>query len=262
MNRIFKRSVLALAAGAAVAMPIVVVISQGPGRPGPAPVFTPVQLANGLAFNQGAVAPYLAALGRPEAPVTGRLLAVESSVDAALSAHPALAARFARGVQSGGTARVGAALGTLGRLTRAAFRAEFGRASRRAMTAWAGEAPKVVIVAAAVGDPGGTCPTCVRNTPPPTVSAPPAPPTVPSFCAPVCVILTLPPNPPPPPPTFTPPPLPVCPGCIVNTPPPTASSALAVSLAYLMAQPRRAALADRAGMAETVAVVAASLDDH
>ena len=265
MNRIVKRTALALAAGAAVALPITVVLSQGSGRPGPAPVFTPVQLANGLAFNQGAVAPYLAAFVRPDAPLTGRMPAVERSVDAALRADPALALRFARSVQSGSTVRVAAALATLGRLTRAAFGAQFGRVGGRAIAAWAGETPKVVVITMTLGDPGGTCSTCVVNTPPPTVTGPPAPPpNPPPLPYPVPCYLcgnTPPPTAPAPPPSFTPPP-PTCSTCVVNTPPPTVSSAMAVSLAYLFAEPRLAARADGPGMAETIAVVALSLDAH
>jgi len=168
MNRFRKRLVVFLAAGAVVALPTTVVFLQGSGsgQASPAPRFTPVELANGLAFNQGAAATRLVVFGRPDVAVAGKLLAVKRSVDAALRADPSLAGRFAADAQSGNAAKVAAALGVLARLTRAAFRHEFGRASGPAMTAWAREMPENVSIPVAQADGGGDiCPQCPTNNP-------------------------------------------------------------------------------------------------
>ena len=280
MNKFGKQLVVTLAAGAAIALPVAVVSLQGSGRPSQAPLFTPVQLANGLAFNQGVAAPYLAAFERPEVPVTGKLLAVERSVDASLRANPSLARSFASDIQSGSAPRVAVALGVLGRLTRAAFGDEFGPAGDRRMTAWAKETPEDVTITAAVYNPPSTCATCVVNTPPATVPGPtpPPPPFTPFPICTGCITYTPPPTvtaPAPPPPTITYPP-PTCSTCVVNTPPATipaptngapqveraasVPSGVALSLPYLMAEPHRTAPADRKNLAETIAVVAFSLN--
>lgn len=255
-------------AGIAIAIPAGVVYLQGSGQRTPAPVFTPVQLADGLAFNQGTAAPYLAVFQRPGTPVTGRLRTVQHMVDAALRADPRMARRFAADVQSGRATRVADGLRLLGRLTRAAFRDEFGQNGDRQLIAWTREAPTRVSIAAAVSDPeyGYGCSTCAQN--PPTANPPPPPVIIPPTYCLICIINPPPPVPAPPP---APPhvPLPTtCSQCVINTP--TAGgngqveeavpAGVALSLPSLMAGTSGAARADRKAAAETIAVVAFTLD--
>jgi hypothetical protein len=279
MSKASKWLVGIVAAGAAVALPITVVALQGSDQANVAPRFTAVQLANALAFNQGAAAPYLAVFERPAVAATGKLLAVERSVDWAIRADPSLAKRFARDAQSGSAAKVTVALHLLSGLTRAAFAAEFGPASGRQLTAWARQAPEHVSITAASYET--MCSQCVINTPPPvTVTASPTPtyPYPPLTCLTCSPISIPPPTPTPTPsPTLT---IPVstCPDCHRNTPPPitvTANpsgnptamvdlslikSGVALSLPYLLAGAHLATRADRKDLAETVAVITFSLD--
>jgi hypothetical protein len=92
-----------------------------------------VELANGVLFGQGPAARYLTALNRPAAPVTGKLLGVERSVDHALRASPPLAAAFARNIQSGNRIQVRAALTALGTLAQTAYVHQYGAAVTRQM---------------------------------------------------------------------------------------------------------------------------------
>jgi hypothetical protein len=281
MNKTSKWLLMTLAAGVAVALPICIVALQGSGQAKPAPRFTPVQLANGLAFNQGAVAAYLAVFDRPAVAVTGKLLAVERSVDSALLADPSLANRFASDAQSGSAAKVAVALHLLGRLTRVAFAAEFGQGSGRQLTDWARQAPNHVSITAPAYD--SLCPDCVENSPPVITISPT--PTYPWISPPLtCLTCSMPPIPPitptptpTPSPTVTIPPS-TCPDCVENTPPvititpgpsgnatvkedmSSVPSGVALSLPYLMAGPQPATRAGRKDMAETIAVVAFSLD--
>src|ERR1700761_2131876 len=144
MNNSLKQVLAVFAVAAAIGVPLAIVSSQGSGPPNPAPLFTPVQLANGLAFNQGAAASYLTVFERPQVALTGKLPAVERSLDASLRATPALPRKFARDVQSGSGTKVRVALGILSRLTRVAFEHVFGRSGRQRMIAWAASGPRNV----------------------------------------------------------------------------------------------------------------------
>jgi hypothetical protein len=279
MNKFAKQLIVALAISTAVGVPIAIVSSQGSGPASPAPFFTPAQLANGLAFNQGPAASYLTAFDRPQVPLTGKLPTVERSLDASLRANPMLARRFARDAQSGNGAKVRVALGILGSLTRGAFDRVFGRGGDQRMIEWARQGPKDVDINPAADEQGTLCPDCDQNTPPPITVSPSPTPTKPWLTCtfPVCL---------PWPPPWTPAPTPSptitypqhCSTCIQNTPPPTVTApysppptedaqlALAVppgvafSLPWFMTGPHRSARVSRKDMAETIAVVAFSLD--
>ena len=135
MIRFFKVvPVAVVAAGAAVAVAAAAVASPAPPR---APRMSAVTLANGVLFNQGPAVHYLTALGRPKAPVRGKLLAVERSVDQALRDHPTLASAFARNIQSGNRIQVRAALESLGSLARAAYQNQYGAAATERVVAQA-----------------------------------------------------------------------------------------------------------------------------
>ncbi len=274
MNKFVKQLLVVSAVGTAIVVPIAIVTSQGSGPADPAPIFTPVQLANGLAFNQGVAASYLTAFERPQVPLTGKLPTVERSLDASLRAKPALARTFARDAQSGDGTKVRVALGILSNLTRAAFDHVFGQAGGRRMIAWAGQGAKAVDINLAPDAQGTLCMNCYQNSPPPSVTSSPTP-TKPWFTCtgPYCL--------PWPPPTPTPNPsptlsfpVPPCGICHQNSPPPTVTApptgaaqlALSVppgtafSLPWFMAGAHRSARVSRQDMAETIAVVAFSLD--
>lgn len=129
-----------------VALPVVAACAVGiayqgqahaSGPVGPVPIFSATDLADGLLFNNGPVAPYLAPLNRP-APVQtpsraatapSPVAVTENGVNAALNADPTTAATFQSEVQSGDASQVQDALTLLGNITINVLTKQYGQAA-------------------------------------------------------------------------------------------------------------------------------------
>jgi SdpC family antimicrobial peptide len=92
-----------------------------------APAFTATQLSDGLLFNDGPVAAYLAKLDRPQPERTEDAVRAAAAINKAIEADPKWAATFAARVQSGDPRQIEPALNELARLSRTVLEELFGR---------------------------------------------------------------------------------------------------------------------------------------
>lgn len=110
--------VVGLAVAAAVGL-----VSAGVGHAQaatPAPVFTAVQISDGLLFGSGPAAPYLAGLDRPPSTGNATTQQVRQAINAAIQGNPQWSASFAGRMQSGDPRKVDAALVDFATLSRTA----------------------------------------------------------------------------------------------------------------------------------------------
>ena len=84
---------------------------------GTAPVFSATQLADGVLFDNGPAAPYLASLNRPVPPQSSALTTIENATNTAINANPQLAASLQAEFQSGDPNQVQDALAQLGNVS-------------------------------------------------------------------------------------------------------------------------------------------------
>lgn len=117
--------VVGLVVAAAVAL---IATGQGHAQAAtPAPVFTAVQISDGLLFGKGPAGPYLAGLERP--PTTGNATTqkVREAINAAIQSDPRWGASFAGRMQSGDPRKVDAALADFATLSRTAAHKVLGK---------------------------------------------------------------------------------------------------------------------------------------
>jgi hypothetical protein len=84
---------------------------------GSAPAFSATQVADGVMFDNGPAAAYLTSLNRPYPPPSTQTTAIESAINAAISASPQRAASLQTELQSGDPNQVQNALAQLGSIT-------------------------------------------------------------------------------------------------------------------------------------------------
>lgn len=107
--------------------------SKGTGTAGASPskivpVFTAVQLSDGVLFNDGPAASYLVQLNRPATKWTDQLRVTQRGIHAALDADPAAATAIARGLQSGDPVKVETAFTSLAKIANSVLDNQFGQA--------------------------------------------------------------------------------------------------------------------------------------
>jgi SdpC family antimicrobial peptide len=119
---------LALAVAVALSVALYTATRANAAAATPAPHFSATQLADGILFGDGPVAPYLAGPGRHTATMTANARQVERLVNQALTRDPRLAASFAARIQSGDRLKIESALHDLGVAYKAVLDRQFGAA--------------------------------------------------------------------------------------------------------------------------------------